>query len=406
MMFKSILAIKERFSGLTSSTKFRLFSLLLGFVLLIIIRKIIGAFGLSLGYLYVTLISLSGFWFGIRGGLTAATIASLIFLFELNIFKYWAFRDIVVKGIFLRFSVYLLAGIIVGYLAGVEKRLRQKLRSLAYQDELTGCVNFRWTMRFLENEIARSKRYNKEMTIIMADIDHFKKINDTYGHLVGNDVLKTFAEVIKSNVRGVDIVGRYGGEEFLIVLPEASPNQALVAMERIRSKLSQIKITSSHLKEDTEFSIKFSAGIASFPQNGTDIKDLIGVADNALYEAKRRGRDCIVIERRRWVRLKPVLDLKIEIAEYSGEEGLQAMEVANISCQGVLLLFPRDVPSQECLCRIYFPQEHLPSEFRCKVIHKKRSNKQLYRVGVYFVDIPTDIQKKIAISTSSPAGVR
>ncbi len=169
------------------------------------------------------------------------------------------------------------------------KALEEKLKILASHDELTGCVNFRSIMERLENEIARSKRYKKDFSILMIDIDHFKLINDEYGHLAGNDALAVFANVVKNSVRSIDTVGRYGGEEFLIVLPESESQQALVVIERIRSNLRQTKITSPHLKKEKEFTVQFSAGIAVFPHNAKDLKELIWVADSALRQAKQEG---------------------------------------------------------------------------------------------------------------------
>jgi diguanylate cyclase (GGDEF)-like protein/PAS domain S-box-containing protein len=170
------------------------------------------------------------------------------------------------------------------------KKLEEKLKTLASHDELTGCVNFRSTMEFLENEIARSKRYQKKFSIIMIDIDHFKRINDEYGHLAGNDALAAFANVVKNSVRSIDIVGRYGGEEFIIVLPESDPQHALVVLERIRNNLEQTKITSPYLEKEKELTLKFSAGIAAFPHNAKDLKELIWVADSALRQAKQEGK--------------------------------------------------------------------------------------------------------------------
>lgn len=173
----------------------------------------------------------------------------------------------------------------------VHKELEEKLEILASHDELTGCVNFRSIMELLENEISRSRRYQKKFSIVMIDIDHFKRINDEHGHLVGNDALAVFANVVKNSLRSIDVVGRYGGEEFLIVFPESDPQQALVVLERIRKNLERIQITSAHLKKEKEFTLKFSAGIAAFPDNAKDLKELIWVADTALRQAKQQGGD-------------------------------------------------------------------------------------------------------------------
>ena len=361
-----------------------------------------GIFGLALGYLYVGFISLAGFWFGIKGGLISATVASFIFLSEVSFFRYAAFRDLVIKGMFLRFLIYYLGGIGMGYLSNVEKRLREQLKVLAYYDELTGCVNFRWTMTILENEIARAKRYSKDLAVAMIDIDHFKKINDTYGHLAGNDVLRHFAQILKESVRNVDIVGRYGGEEFLLIFPEATSEDVLTVLKRIRDRLTQTKIVSPHLRGG--IFVKFSAGIASFPYNGEDLNSILSSADSALYYAKKSGRDRSLVERRRWLRLKPVKRVKIEIKESISGRGIEAKEVYNISKRGILLLFPQDISSQEFICRFSLSEEEsTPAEFRCRLVHKDKSKEGIYRIGVYFVDIPKEVQEEIESFRSSPS---
>ena len=284
----------------------------------------------------------------------------------------------------------------MGYVSGVERKLEEQLKTLAYYDELTGCINFRWIMYLLRNEIARAKRYNKEMTISMIDIDHFKKVNDKYGHLVGNDVLREFASIVKDNVRDVDIVGRYGGEEFLVILPEATVKQSLIVLERIREKLAKAKLTSHQLK------IKCSVGMASFPYSGDTLSELLAIVDNALYQAKRAGRDRIVVERRRWLRVKPVKDFKIELVGLADKVKREPLEIKNISKRGVLLLFPKDIHEKDFLCRVYFPKETRPSDFMCKLIHKRKLEPDLYSVGVFFVDIFSPNQEKFLRSFAPP----
>lgn len=167
------------------------------------------------------------------------------------------------------------------------KKDEEVLNALAHYDELTGCVNYRSVMEIVAGEIERSKRYKKEFSVIMTDIDHFKRINDTYGHLVGNDVLIAFAHVVKKGIRNVDIVGRYGGDEFIMILPETDACQAAVVLARIRIYLTQGTITALQGEETREITVQFSAGIATFPSQGHDTKTLIEAADSALCRAKK-----------------------------------------------------------------------------------------------------------------------
>ncbi|MFH1577913.1 MAG: GGDEF domain-containing protein [Candidatus Omnitrophota bacterium] len=287
---------KAKLLNFSSFVTFRLVVISVFFVCLIILRKAVSVFGASLGYLYVIVISLSGFWFGIKGGLASALVASVIFLIEVNIFQSWEARDIVVKSMYLRFTVYVLGGIVFGHLSELEKKLKKNLEFLAAHDALLGCYNFRFLMRILEKEIIRSKRYKKTLVLSIVDIDHFKSLNDRYGHFVGNDVLKAFVQVIMDNIRAEDILGRYGGDEFIIIFPESKAHQAEVVLERIKSKLSQLKISSAYMNRAEGITVTFSAGVASSPVNGKYMNDLINAADSALYQAKRTGRNKVFIE--------------------------------------------------------------------------------------------------------------
>lgn len=388
-------ADKKKAAGAFSSVRVRLLFIVAAFISLIIIRLWAHAFGFSLGYLYLTLICLSGFWFGVVGGLTAALAASLIFIIEVNIFKDWLFRDYVVKSMFLRITFYFVGGITLAYISSVERKLRERLRILTYYDELTGCVNFRWVMQVLKNEVARCLRYNKEMALVMIDIDHFKQINDIYGHLEGNKVLRSFADVLKGTVRNVDVVGRYGGEEFLIVLPEANYNQALVVLERIKERVSDIKPPTASVKEKKEFSMRFSAGVASLPENGRGLEELIAAADAALYQAKKQGGDLVIMEKRRWVRVTPPEGVRTEIFRSSDEKRLNTAEMINVSGGGMMFLLPEDISTQEFLCKMYLPTEASPLELKCRLAHKEKTDKNSFIVGISFLDMPRAVEEKL-----------
>ena len=123
----------------------------------------------------------------------------------------------------------------------------------------------------------------------MADIDHFKEYNDRYGHLVGDVVLKEAAATIKESVRQIDVVGRYGGEEFAILLPETSPRNAYFAAERIRKAIAAKRIRAY----DEELNFTISIGFSAFPRDAKDGLNVIDKADIALYEAKQKGRNAV-----------------------------------------------------------------------------------------------------------------
>ena len=171
-----------------------------------------------------------------------------------------------------------------------QKMIRQ-LRKQAQLDGLTKLLNHNTIMQRLEEELKRAKRYGLSLSCLMIDFDHFKVINDKFGHQKGDHILKRVADVIQSSMRTVDLVGRYGGDEFLVILPETIPENAKIAAVRIQ----QI-FTSKMLKYQKSLSVPMSVsiGITGFPTNGIkDCKDLIHYADKAMYLSKKAGRNRI-----------------------------------------------------------------------------------------------------------------
>jgi diguanylate cyclase (GGDEF)-like protein/PAS domain S-box-containing protein len=165
------------------------------------------------------------------------------------------------------------------------KRVFDELYHQATIDDLTRVPNRRHFMYLAEKEMKSAKRYHRPISIIVVDFDSLKKINDTYGHLAGDRALSVFSKIVQQIIREVDILGRFGGDEFLILLPETDEDQAFHVMERI----NQVLASSPIFYQDSSFSISISAGIASI-ENWTDtLEDLLTRADEALYEAKEKG---------------------------------------------------------------------------------------------------------------------
>jgi diguanylate cyclase (GGDEF)-like protein len=175
------------------------------------------------------------------------------------------------------------------YLLAVENlRLREKLRGQAIRDPLTGLYNRRYLEAELEREISRAKRKDLAVGVIMLDIDYFKQFNDQYGHDVGDIVLRQIGMFLQDHVRGGDIACRYGGEEFLVILPEISLADAVERAESLRSGVENL-----NRKEYRTYpgSLSISLGVAVFPQHGRTGHEVMVAADQAMYQAKRAGRN-------------------------------------------------------------------------------------------------------------------
>lgn len=164
---------------------------------------------------------------------------------------------------------------------------KAQLLEMAVTDFLTGLYIRRYFLVRLQDELYRAERHNKVFSVIMADIDKFKNVNDMYGHSAGDRVLKEVGKFFQKNMRHEDIVARYGGEEFVIFLPETDKKAAYILAERLRKKFSQIKL-------DNFPNPSISIGIATFPEDGKDIESLINNADTAMYSAKGKGRNQVV----------------------------------------------------------------------------------------------------------------
>ncbi len=176
-----------------------------------------------------------------------------------------------------------------------EAELKQALRELSEQvitDPLTGLNNRRYLWDFLRRDLLRARRAVLPVAAILFDIDHFKRFNDTWGHEAGDRVLKSAAKVVKQNVRGSDIACRYGGEEFVVILPEATLKVAIDRAEKIRHGIEEMKLTSTGKPLDR---VTASFGIALFPTHAGDEEALLRAADEALYQAKAGGRNRVQV---------------------------------------------------------------------------------------------------------------
>lgn len=167
----------------------------------------------------------------------------------------------------------------------------RRIQDLAIHDTLTGLLTRRYFLERFKEEIKRAEKLKFRFSFLMIDIDHFKDCNDRYGHLVGDVALKEIAGAIKDNTRQIDIVGRYGGEEFSVILSETAKEGAINASSRILKSVEEKKIRAY----DEELGLTISIGLAEYPEDGKQIVQLIDNADEALYKAKHAGGNMICV---------------------------------------------------------------------------------------------------------------
>ncbi|HEX5148024.1 MAG TPA: diguanylate cyclase, partial [Candidatus Limnocylindrales bacterium] len=164
--------------------------------------------------------------------------------------------------------------------------------TLATVDQLTGVLNRQAVLTELDKEIDRAARYNHQLSVLMVGLDHFKRLNDSHGHAAGDVMLREIAEILRTNLRGVDVVGRYGGEEFLLVLPETDVDAAASLAEKLRRLVGRHEIV---MPDGFRASATLSAGVAGGFGGHLDLESLVRDADNAMYSAKALGRDQVYV---------------------------------------------------------------------------------------------------------------
>ncbi len=178
------------------------------------------------------------------------------------------------------------------FLAGknIENAYHEEIYRLTTIDGLTQIFNKRYFMETLERELSRSRRYGRDLSLVIFDIDHFKNVNDTFGHLAGDYILKQLAELVKLNIRREDFLARYGGEEFAVILPELEHLQAMRMAEKV------IKLVGEYdfVFEGNHIPLTVSIGVATLNEDVSEAIEFIKIADTNLYEAKKTGRDRVV----------------------------------------------------------------------------------------------------------------
>lgn len=182
------------------------------------------------------------------------------------------------------------------YLINENKKLRRQIEELkrqCYVDALTGVSNRRALFETIESELTKAKESENGLVLVIMDLDDFKLINDHFGHQKGDEVLKTVAKVIRDNIRKGDHVGRYGGEEFVLLFPGTTLKQTMRIVERIRRCIERIYVNDGNISRR----ISASFGVTCTCQDNETTMNLINEADDALYSAKKSGKNCIIVNR-------------------------------------------------------------------------------------------------------------
>jgi diguanylate cyclase (GGDEF)-like protein len=177
-------------------------------------------------------------------------------------------------------------------------KLQEALRQQSTRDGLTGLFNRRYLEESLEREIHSAARADQPVGVIMFDLDHFKRFNDDFGHEAGDCVLRELAAFLAKTVRAGDIPCRFGGEEFVLILPGATLEGAQTRAERLRTEVKKLSVVYQGKSLGT---ITISVGVSGAPFHGSSVKELIAAADGALYTAKKNGRDRVVLAKRRQI---------------------------------------------------------------------------------------------------------
>jgi diguanylate cyclase (GGDEF)-like protein len=171
--------------------------------------------------------------------------------------------------------------------------MEQQLVEQSHRDGLTGLYNHAYMQELLERELSRARRYKRPLSVLMFDIDLFKQVNDTFGHLAGDDTLRNIARLLQHHARKEDIVARYGGEEFMLILPETDKEGAAIMAERLRAEVAAMRVAT----ESGEFGVTISIGVAGYDASGREIskRDIIQTVDKAMYTSKNEGRNRVTV---------------------------------------------------------------------------------------------------------------
>lgn len=258
----------------------------------------------------------------------------------------------------------------------IEISIYQRTEHDAVTDGLTGLYNHAYLLQSLRREVNRARRHDLTFSLLMFDLDNFKQVNDTRGHLEGDRVLVKSAALIRESLRDIDVPARYGGEEFSVILPETPRAGARLAAERIRARVEE------HFKKPKRgVAVTISGGIATFPEDAGSAEDMLRRADEALYRSKAAGKNRITLlgrERRHHERVVWVQEVVVEDDKGKSAEA----RIKNASESGLLLSLPSPIPVGSNVRLVVRTKDGAPRDLRGQVVRVAGQDPTGFETGI------------------------
>ncbi|MEK9627416.1 MAG: diguanylate cyclase [Nitrospinota bacterium] len=286
----------------------------------------------------------------------------------------------------------------------IELQILEETKKQSHSDGLTGLFNRRYFDEALQGEKNRAQRYNSTFSVFFIDLDHFKKLNDTYGHQAGDLTLKVVAEILQTMKRTEDTACRYGGEELVLILPETEKINALVIAERIRKKVEETVLEF----EGTKFSVTLSGGIASYPSDGKEIHELVQAADVALYQAKESGRNRILIhdfEKRHYLRIDFAGEVQVKSVTQTSKSSDLDVPVINVSSSGILFESPISFEiGEQVEIQLSIKDHAKPINVKAQVARVERFESH-FDIGISFLEIDNPEESELSQTLARNLGI-
>lgn len=286
----------------------------------------------------------------------------------------------------------------------IELQILEETKKQSHSDGLTGLFNRRYFDEALQGEKNRAQRYNSTFSVFFIDLDHFKKLNDTYGHQAGDLTLKVVAEILQTMKRTEDTACRYGGEELVLILPETEKINALVIAERIRKRVEETVLEF----EGTKFSVTLSGGIASYPSDGKEIHELVQAADVALYQAKESGRNRILIhdfEKRHYLRIDFAGEVQVKSVTQTSKSSDLDVPVINVSSSGILFESPISFEiGEQVEIQLSIKDHAKPINVKAQVARVERFESH-FDIGISFLEIDNPEESELSQTLARNLGI-